>query len=142
MTIVETSKAASEIVDCMGFVPKSDELLLRLSRFLLKVIGTEDLTFRDRVWTAQERLDWLVETLIEEVAKWPEGGMGDVRGIYCRFFPPADGKDTGGDSELAQSVRPPAPPVPEQKLLPGPDDTVGVEEIRGRIGEVAGRLTQ
>lgn len=42
-----------------------------------------------RLATTKERLDWLVETMINRVGVWR--GPVELRGVYCSRFKPADG---------------------------------------------------
>lgn len=105
----------------------------------------------ERMVSTAEQLQWLVETMIDNVREWP--GPAEMRGIFCTRFKPRDGKEawcsipgfTASDSEAALSApkqiaaqgRPTIalPSAAEMKALPLP--AAEIEANSAVITEIA-----
>jgi hypothetical protein len=87
----------------------------------------------------KERLAWIL-TRVKTLKVWP--GIGQIRGMYCLRFKPADGIEADCDRELlgiTDDGRFAEDDRPEQKYLPGPgDEPIG--DLAEHIAGVAKRL--
>ena len=93
----------------------------KIAEFLCKLIGTADLPFQGRILTPEARLKWLTDVIVEDLGKWPDNGLAEVRAIYDMHFPPADGKRNTTQYDSMESVRLPAPLLPVAELSEAPD---------------------
>jgi hypothetical protein len=65
------------------FFPDDRTIRLEIANQIAKFVGTK------------EQLDWLVSSAIESIDDWQRnGGIPELRGIFCTRFDPADGKET------------------------------------------------
>ena len=132
--------AILRISEVVTYFPHGGMVKSELGRMLPKMIGTKDETYVDRTWTPKDRLDWITDALIYGVGKWPEGGLAEVRGLYCRKFKPADGIETEctlpGFTHESRSPFLGAAPV-EHPYLPQPGDEPVGEEFMKQIADVA-----
>lgn len=130
----------------------------RIADTLVRMIGTENITIGQKVeetffekdgcayskpirsggqvFTPDQRLNWLIDVVVEDWGKWPDDGLRDMRSTYCRFFPPADGKEVE-TTEFAELAHPPLAPQKAEAALPGPGDEPIGEELHKRIADVA-----
>jgi hypothetical protein len=93
------------IQECVAFFPKGKHMRNELTFLLHAMIGPETQSKRGLEWTQEDRLKWLCDVLVRELAEWPKRGIAEVRGIYCETFVPADGKTLW--SQLANIPKPP-----------------------------------
>lgn len=160
MTLEDCLNAVERLDVLPYFVTKGGTARMDIAKFLFRMIGqadelrgaTEELEFVERngyrsvyarkvggeTFTPAQRLDWLITAILEDVGRWPDNGMADVRAVYCRYFPPADGREQG-ENEVSDLARPPSPPAAEQVYIPAPEDEPIGEEITAQIARVAER---
>jgi hypothetical protein len=144
-------RKVEEMGNCMSKFPKNPDIGVRIGEMLGRMIGTADVRLKTGVvMTPEMRLEWLVTAMIEDVGVWPDGGMKELRGLYCSKFPPADGKEVvcslpGFSPEDAEAgnVAPSlmklrAPEVP-QKYLPEPGDEPIGDDLTKKLAEVVER---
>lgn len=109
-----------------------------LTTFLLAMIGTADIPCRGRMWTPAERLEWLTDTLIQRIGKWPDEGMAFLRALYSQRFRTADGiqSSLGLPIEIEAAL---APEEPAMLYLPRPGDEPVGRELAAGVARVAKR---
>ena len=117
---------------------------LEIADILIRMIGGKDLwygqTLTEEVYesngaiyghpkrtggvrfTPAMRLRWVIQSVTEDIGRWPEDGIAGIRAFYCYHFAPADGKEPTAWSDTQDKVAPPLPPAPPQRYLPAPGD--------------------
>lgn len=120
---------------------------LKMAAFLVRMVGGDDQYFdceheevvftkkdgtlgsRDRIvsgtgtlFTPMDRLRWIVRVVNEEIGRWPENGLADIRAFYCMRFTSGDGVSPNQYSDVVDLVQPPVPLRPPRAYLPAPGD--------------------
>lgn len=145
---VKLSNAIGCIAECVTYCPTGETFVKQFMVFLAKMIGSSVVCSAGVDYTPEMRLNWLVTALIEDVGRWPDEGLKEVRGIYCAKFPPTDGKSAWSslpgfaaqDIESgsgAPALGPVAQPV---AYLPQPGDER--VDMRGMVRSGAHKLIQ
>ena len=68
---------AAERLSCLRFFPPGDGAKAEVMAVLERMVDEQD------------RLDWLVDTMVNRVGTWY--GPAEMRGVYCQKYTPADG---------------------------------------------------
>jgi hypothetical protein len=102
--------------ECVAYFPKGKHMRKELVFLFNSMIGPEVQERRGRSWTQEERLKWLGDAIVRDLAEWPKGGIREIRGIYCETFTPADGRNVW--SQLENIPKPPMARLPVDDGIP------------------------
>lgn len=108
-------KGAITMLSLMRYFPSDTAQVAALGLFLERLCGDRD------------RLQWLVEQLVNHIGEWP--GPAEVRGLFCSRFRPADGQEADctlpgyaavdGEAKSQRGAVAALPQAEAQKLMEG-----------------------
>ena len=133
-------KQIERFEECVAYFPKGTQMRTELAILFNSMIGSEVQERRGRNWTQEERLKWLGDAIVRDLAEWPKGGLREIRAIYCETFTPADGKNVW--STLENVPKPPmARPIVDDgqpRIGASPVDQEFQAQLAGVVAKVRG----